>query len=337
MKAWLSLFLSAGLVALDVQSLFWFLNGSGRAGPLILHILVVCGVAGIVWGRVPTGEERRMTIVLLLFPVVLLIPVFGPAFACGLLLFGGPDSGRGVSSVGHVSLSEILPEGGPEAYSYGATVSSIAEIMRGSDPEKRRHATLSLKNLKAVDSLPILRRLTQDDDEIVRLFALGERRRITGEFEERSRSLARKRKEKTASVSDLLNLAESYLEEVEVGLPVDELQRKAILEKTLDVLWEARRRDPERIDIEFDLLRCALAAFDVEVADRAFARLLSSGAFDDRLTLQRCEFYFQKGDWGALVEELNKMPESYRQSPRLERVLTLWNPAIRRWAGEGAA
>jgi len=264
---------------------------------------------------------------------MILLPVFGIAFACGTLLLSGPSRGAMKSGCSYVSLGELLPEGGVDSYAYGSTISSIAEIMRSTDVNRRRQATLSLRSLKPIDSLPILRRLTQDDDEIVRLFALGERRRITNDFEERSRRLAKIRLSKKASVSDLLRLAECYLEEVEIGLPADEVQRKALLQKTLDVLWEARRLDPERIDIEFDILRSALAAYDSDVAERAFHRLKSVRGLRDRLIIPQCEFYFMTGNWKSLADELFCLPDSYRQSPHMERIVELWQPAIRRLAG----
>jgi len=328
--------LALAAVFLDGKAVVWLRESGEVSVPLLLHLLAVGAGALVVFFSVPANEPKRGRVVLYLLPVMLVVPVFGPVFACGLMLLGAPGSRNPSKSRRYLPLSELLPEDLGQSRSFGVTVRSIVEIMRGGSPEERRRATLALKDLDPADSLPILRRLTQDDDEIVRLFALGERRRVTNEFEERSRRLARKRKEKRASVSELLLLAESYLEEVEIGLPADELQRRALLDKTLEVLWEARRHDPERMDIEFDILRCALAAFDVEVAERAFHRLRGSGAYRNRLTLQHCEYLFQTGNWKALMDELFALPDSYRNSPKMERVLELWDPAIQRLVGAKA-
>lgn len=322
------------ILAVDVRATASLLRDGFNAESLGLHFSAC--FAGFIFVRaVLPQEERRGLVALFLLPLMIFFPVFGLTFAGGLAVTAG--SGKPGSNLrgNFVGLSDLLPgDKDPEnAHSYGSSVSTIPEIMWGTDVEARRKAAHAIRNLRPIDSLPILRRLTQDDDEIVRLFALGERRRIVSEFEERSRKLARKRAEQKATVSELLLLAESYLEEVEIGLPVDRKQREALLESALDVLREARRRDPDRPDIKVEMLRCALASGNAEVAEHSFHHLRDVVGVEEKLALARCEYFFLTGKWNEMLRELQELPESMRRIPPIERVLEFWDSA--RVAGQG--
>ena len=317
-----------GIVFLDARAVHGLLRDGFGAGFFGLHFAACLAGFVLVCGVFPKAGRRGLA-ALALLPAMIFLPVFGIAFAGGLAVAVGSGSPGRRPRRRFVGLSELLSENANPngSRSYGSSVSSIPEIMWGTDVEARRKAAHAIRNLRPADSLPILRRLTQDDDEIVRLFALGQRRRIVSEFEARSRGLARKRKEEKATVSELLLLAESYLEEVEIGLPVDARQRKALLETALSVLWQARRREPGRTDIEVEILRCALAAGDAEVAESSFHRLRDAAGVEGKLALARCEYFFLTGKWNDLVRELRRMPESMRRLPRIEKVLDLWDPA----------
>lgn len=317
------------ILAVDVRAAAGLLRDGFEAGALGLHFVACLGGFVLVRWVLPQGERRSLA-ALFLLPIMIGFPVFGVAFAGGLAVAVGSGLSGSASRGDFVGLSELLPgeKDHGRGYAYGSSVRTIPEIMWGTDVEARRQAAHAIRHLQPMDSLPILRRLTQDDDEIVRLFALGERRRIVSEFEERSRNLARKRREQKASVSELLLLAESYLEEVEIGLPVDSKQRNALLDSARDVLWDARRREPGRPDIEVEILRCALAAGDAGVAERSFHHLRNVAGVEGKLALARCEYFFLTGKWNELLRGLQQLPESMRRMPRIEKVLELWDSAL---------
>jgi len=329
-KRILEVFLFAAAVALDLRALQSFLAGGVSTEFLATHAAAAgLSLVGIGWflPREATGGTRWV-VVGLLVPVVCLIPVLGVGMAGAFLFSAGMGGGINRFRERYKSLRELREDRGPGISKIGANLASIAEIMRTNDVAARRNATLALRNIDPVESLPILRRLSQDDDELVRLFALSERRLIVNEFEERSRVLANKRKEGLATVEDLMRLAESYIEEVEIGLPASQRQREALLSRALDVLWAARRQKDAPPDVELTILRCALLAYDTEVAERAFHRLDATMGEEDRLVLPRCEYFFQTSNWSGLLDSLRSLPDSLKSSPAMERVLSLWEPAL---------
>lgn len=337
MKKVLELLLLGGCAALDWQAVKLFLEAGFLKESIGLHsaaAIATVGIVGIFLPRTSLGRVR-WTIVALLFPVVFCIPVFGVVLAGAVAQSAGPGAEGNRYAERYKSLAELRENDPSGARYFGTNLSSLAEIMRTRDSTERRNATLALKNIHSVESLPILRRLSQDDDELVRLFALSERRGIVNEFEQWNRVLANKRKKGEASMGDLMRLAESYMEEVEIGLLSSERQREALLRRALDVLWEARRHPSPPPDIEFTILRCALLAYDTEVAERAFYRLERSAGSQKRLFIPRCEFYFQTGNWKELLKCLGKLPDSFRTSPAMARVLDLWGPVLSARKGGG--
>lgn len=332
MNRLVAILLMGPLIFLDWLAVESFLQIGLTAKSISFHLIAVL-LGWLILARWLPGSRvarERWIAAGLLGPVMLLVPVLGMGLALAFLLSTGEGAGENLLRDRYRSLHELRENTNLVSQSYGANLLSIAEIMRAGDPVERRNATLGLRNIAPVESLPILRRLSQDDDELVRLFALSERRLIVNRFEARSRELAVKRRLKTATVEDLMRLAESYIEEVEVGLPSSQRQREALLERAEDVLLEARRMDSSPPDIEFSILRCALLRFDTEAAERAFLKLRGVVGREDRFVLPECEFYLQTADWPRLVDRLSKLPDSICNTPAMERVIGLWEPLLRR-------
>ena len=122
--------------------------------------------------------------------------------------------------------------------------SSIAEILRGPDPNSRRSAILAVKDLEVRLALPLLRKGLQDSDEQVRIYAQNILSGLLENFEGRIKELEKRVKKRPDETATAVNLAEQYFELVYLDVAGDEETSEHLLAQAVKMLDEAAQQRP---------------------------------------------------------------------------------------------
>lgn len=320
------LFVLSILLALDAWTLYYFLLPTAFPPfAIAAHCIVAWLCSRYALILVPGGHRTgRALIALSTFILCTLLPVIGVFFSIGVALQIHRAALVGSRLDNYLTLEDMTEIGDDDFYTYGDEINSIADIMHSNDIVARRRTTLALRSIEPIFAIPVLRKLIQDSDETVRLYALNVLRDITNHFEGKSRRLNHLREQGQASVTDLIELAEYYREQVYVGLAIDEAQRHSMLSKAISSLEEAHARDPENLDLLFTIVKYALANNDTERAGACMAELDQHIDYKGNLFPWRCELYYADHNWPGLRNMLRKIPESQRTNKRLMGLRSFW-------------
>lgn len=201
---------------------------------------------------------------------------------------------------------------------------SIAEILRGPDPSKRRSAILASRELDVKQALPLLRKGLQDSDEQVRIYAQNILSGMLESFEGRIKELEKRSRERPADSATAVSLAEQYFELIYLDVAGDEETSNHLLGKAVETLEQAAAQSPENSHVAMLQLRYALRQRDAKRAARAVEKL-SSLPVDDQMVLPwQIELAFQQRDWKRMRELLRRFVSRGYMNPRIEQLARFW-------------
>ncbi len=292
---------------------------------ILAHILTVAITTFYALFLTPKGN-RQASLLIGTATVLIssLIPILGIFFMLGIALELFRASKLNTNLTRYVLMADMIDIGDEDFYTYGSEVNSIVDVMHGTDVIARRRATLGLRSLEPVFALPVLRKLIQDSDETVRLYALNLFRDIINTFEQRTRELLTLRDKSECEISDLLELAEYYREQVYVGLAIDDAQRHSMMQKAIKVLEEANHREQGNPDILLTLIKYTLADFDTARASIYIQELETIPRYLPILYPWRCELYFEQKDWEGLIKTITDYPDTQKTNKRLLSLRDFW-------------
>lgn len=319
------LFILGVLVCADAFAVFFYVDPSTMWLGVLGHFAVCAAAAIYSFALVPQRYlPARLWVGSTVAVLAILLPVIGVFFGFGIAL-----QIHRAHLVNHlpdyyVSLDDMVEIGDEDFYSYGEEVRSLAEIMHSSDIEARRKATLALRSIEPVFAIPMLRKLIQDSDATVRLYALNLLKDITQHFENKAYELQERRETHEASLSELLQLAEYYREQVYVGLAIDDAQRSSLLNKAINALEEAHTREPENFEVLFTLIKYTLANFDTRRARAALEKLSTVPRFANMAYPWMGELLFEEGNFEGLREHLRELPEAQKTNRKICELREFW-------------
>ncbi len=205
---------------------------------------------------------------------------------------------------------------------------SIVEILQGHDAHSRRNAILALRKLDARCAIPVLQKAIQDSDEQVRLLAQTQFNKIMAGLEVGIKKIEAELQSGERSIDLLIRLSELYNELVYLGLSSDE-SMQLYLERSAELLEEARQIAPEDLNISMNLLRCQVKLGNIAAARERLGFLYSKKYNRDLLSPWESDLLYQDHDWPALVKSLEAL------TPHPGRIILL-DPQINFWI-EGKA
>jgi tetratricopeptide (TPR) repeat protein len=202
--------------------------------------------------------------------------------------------------------------------------SSIAEILRGPDPSRRRSAILAVKELDVRVALPLLRKGLQDSDEQVRIYAQNILSSLLESFESRIKDLEKRARTYPIETATAVSLAEQYFELVYLDVAGDEETSAHLLEKAIDLLDRAAKQSPKNGHIALLRLRYALRQRDIGEA-RESLRKLSALVVDEQMVMPwKMELAYQCRDWTGMRRLLGEFVRKGFVNPRIETMAEFW-------------
>lgn len=201
---------------------------------------------------------------------------------------------------------------------------SIAEILRGPDPSKRRSAILASKELDVKLALPLLRKGLQDSDEQVRIYAQNILSGMLESFEGRIKELEKRSRDKPADSATAVSLAEQYFELIYLDVAGDEETSNHLLGKAVETLEQAAVQSPSNSHIALLQLRYSLRQRDTERAVKALEKL-KSFSMDEQMVLPwQAELAYQQRDWKSMRSLLGRFLSRGYMNPRIEQLAKFW-------------
>lgn len=201
---------------------------------------------------------------------------------------------------------------------------SIAEILRGPDPTKRRSAILASKELDVKQALPLLRKGLQDSDEQVRIYAQNILSGMLESFEGRIKELEKRTAERPADTATAVSLAEQYFELIYLDVAGDEETSNHLLGKAVNTLEQAAKQSPENSHIAMLRLRYALRQRDTARAVDALNQLNSMKLDEQMILPWHIELAYQRRDWPETKKLLNRFIQKGYMNPRIEQIARFW-------------
>lgn len=201
---------------------------------------------------------------------------------------------------------------------------SIAEILRGPDPTKRRSAILASKELDVKQALPLLRKGLQDSDEQVRIYAQNILSGMLESFEGRIKELEKKTAEKPTDTATAVSLAEQYFELIYLDVAGDEETSNHLLNKAVNTLEQAAVQSPGNSHIAMLRMRYALRQRDTGRAAQALESLMKMRVDEQMILPWRVELAYQRRDWQETKKLLNRFIQKGYMNPRIEQIAKFW-------------
>lgn len=326
MDRFLHLLIVSILLTADALALFVWLHPEGSwLIAAAIHSVVVLASMQYVKNILPKGHRGALALIVVsTFFICMVLPILGVFLMLGIALQIHRAAKLNLNHTRYVTLEQMTEIGEDDVYNYGTQVHSIVDIMHGIDISSRRRATLALRSIEPVFAIPLLKKLIQDSDETVRLYALNVLRTITNDFENRTRELLSLQQKGEADVSDLMELAEYYQEQVYVGLAIDDAQRHSLLKKAIHALESAYTMTPENFDILFNLIKYCLSDHDTDRAAAFIAELNAHPNYSGNLYPWHCELLFEEANWPGLRSQLRNFSQAHKSNQRLLAIRDFW-------------
>lgn len=203
---------------------------------------------------------------------------------------------------------------------------SVPEILRGRDSQTRRNAILALRHVDVRRAIPVLQKAIQDSDEQVRLLAQTHFNKIMAGLEVGIKKIEGELQTGQRSSVQLVRLSELYHELVFLGLSSEESMR-LYLERSVELLEEARTLTPDDLNISVSLLRCYVKLGNTKSARSRLEFLRKHNYRRELMSPWESDLFYQDHDWPALVESLKALrPQPGR--------MTILDAQIRLWVGD---
>lgn len=323
-----SFIVSLILDAFALQDLLGTGAERGRVGVLgmVLHALGITSAGIAFWHWLPVSYGKsRATFAALLSGFCIPVPLLGQIAIATFRrvldqkVLEDPDRhyviGNRETLTMHESFEEVVNN-----------AKSVPEILRGRDAKTRRNAILALRNLDVRRAIPVLQKAIQDSDEQVRLLAQTQFNKIMAGLEVDIKKLEAELHSGPRVVTKLIRLSDIYHELVYLGLSSEETMR-LYLERSVELLEEARVLTPEDLNISMSLLRCYVKLGRTTEARDRLNFLRSKNYRPELMGPWESDLLFQDRDWPALVESLRVL------RPRPGR-MTILDDQIKLWLGE---
>lgn len=202
---------------------------------------------------------------------------------------------------------------------------SIAEILRGPNPESRRNAILAVKDLDVRAALPLLRKGLQDSDEQVRIFAQNALSDLLEKFEKRIKVLETRSRDRPTDVAAAVGLAEQYFELVYLEVAGDEETGAHLLQQAVTILNRAAAQAPQNPRVALLQLRYALRQRNGAIAREALDRVKRLKVDEQVVLPWEAELAFVSRDWAKLKALLAHFVDQRFVNPRIEALAAYWH------------
>ncbi|TVM19246.1 hypothetical protein DPQ33_02485 [Oceanidesulfovibrio indonesiensis] len=305
----------ACLAATGVEGLaVWTWIFHGRAGGIVLALVLHCAQAAILWLAAPSvGEDEEQTHASYRLAAVLafFLPGLGAPGALGAALGQVVMRPRGLACDFEqrplLAEEEQRPAAPDSLFRFlldELSTEPIADIVCCQDSQLKRGAIKLLRERGGPEAVQLIQRFMHDTDAEVRLYAHTALVRMQEQMSDRID--AAERKAETGDIEALLSLAQHYRAYAESGLP-DDILAGYYMNQACSALQRAHKKAPDDTGLLLRLGEALLDAGRYAEARESLERATRDPALSLEAHLLLCRLHYECRDLAALAKQAHVM------------------------------